>query len=68
MYSAAMPQGSESMRESRHNVAFMCGIILGALIAAVAVLLQTPLSGKETREQLALRLDELRSGGTGEGN
>ena len=55
------------MRESRHNVAFMCGIILGALIAAVAVLLQTPLSGKETREQLALRLDELRSGGTGEG-
>ena len=55
------------MRESRHNVAFMCGIIFGALIAA-AVLLQTPLSGKETREQLALRLDELRSGGTGEGN
>jgi gas vesicle protein len=51
------------MGESRHNVAFMFGIILGALIAAAIVLFQTPLSGKETREQLALRLDELRSGG-----
>jgi gas vesicle protein len=62
--SAAVPQEYDDMRESRHNVAFMCGIILGALIAAAAVLLQTPLSGKETREQLALRLDALRSGGT----
>lgn len=54
------------MRSSQHNVAFMVGIIVGALAAAAAVLLQTPLSGKETREQLALRLDELRSGGEGE--
>ena len=54
------------MGESRHNVAFMFGIILGALIAATAVLFQTPLSGKETREQLALRLDELRSGDAGD--
>ncbi len=54
------------MGESRHNVAFMFGIILGALIAATAVLFQTPLSGKETREQLALRLDDLRSGGAGD--
>ena len=54
------------MGESRHNVAFMFRIILGALIAATAVLFQTPLSGKETREQLALRLDELRSGGAGD--
>jgi gas vesicle protein len=54
------------MGESRHNVAFMFGIILGALIAATVVLFQTPLSGKETREQLALRLDELRSGGAGD--
>lgn len=50
------------MRESRHNVAFMVGVILGALIAATAVLFQTPLSGKETRGQLAQRLDDLRSG------
>lgn len=50
------------MRESRHNVAFMFGIIIGALVAAAVVLLQTPLSGKETREQLGLRLEELRSG------
>ena len=50
------------MRYSQHNVAFMFGIIVGALAAAAAVLLQTPLSGKETREQLAIKLDELRSG------
>jgi gas vesicle protein len=50
------------MRYSQHNVAFMFGIIVGALLAAAAVLLQTPLSGKETREQLAVMLDELRSG------
>ena len=50
------------MRYSQHNVAFMIGIIVGALAAAAAVLLQTPLSGKETREQLAIKLDELRSG------
>ena len=50
------------MRGSQHNVAFMFGIIVGALAAAAAVLLQTPLSGKETREQLAIKLDALRSG------
>ena len=54
------------MLESRHNVAFMLGIIVGALIAAAIVLLQTPLSGKETREQLALRIGDLRSGGAGD--
>lgn len=56
------------MGESRHNVAFMVGVIVGALIAAVVVLLQTPLSGKETREQLALRLNGLRTGGAGDGD
>jgi gas vesicle protein len=54
------------MRESRHNVAFMFGVILGALIAAAVVLFQTPLSGKETRGQLAQRFDDLRSGGAGD--
>lgn len=55
------------MRESRHNVAFMFGIILGAVIAATVVLFQTPLSGKETREQIALRLNDLRAGSLGDG-
>lgn len=55
------------MGESRHNVAFMFGVIVGAIVAAVVVLLQTPLSGKETREQLALRLHDLRAGGAGGG-
>jgi len=54
------------MGESRHNVAFMFGVILGALIAAAVVLFQTPLSGKETRGQIAARIDELRSGGAGD--
>jgi gas vesicle protein len=55
------------MGESRHNVAFMFGIILGAVIAAAVVLFQTPLSGKETRDQITLRLNDLRSGGAGDG-
>jgi gas vesicle protein len=55
------------MGVSRHNVAFMLGIILGAVIAAAVVLFQTPLSGKETRDQIALRLNGLRSGGAGDG-
>jgi gas vesicle protein len=54
------------MGESRHNVAFMFGIILGAVIAAAVVLFQTPLSGKETRDQIALRLNNLRSGDAGD--
>jgi gas vesicle protein len=55
------------MLESRHNVAFMFGVILGAVIAAAVVLFRTPLSGKETRDQIALRLHDLRAGGAGDG-
>ena len=53
------------MTSERHNVAFMVGVILGALAATVAVLFLTPLSGRETRAQLAARIAELRdeSGG-----
>ena len=49
----------------RHNVAFMVGVLLGALGAAVAAALLTPASGKQTREQLAALLADLRSGGEG---
>ena len=40
------------MADERHNVAFMVGVILGALAGAVATLLLTPLSGLQTRSQL----------------
>lgn len=51
------------MSDERHNVAFMVGIILGALGGAVATLWLTPLSGTQTREQLAARLAGLTPGG-----
>lgn len=47
----------------RHNVAFLVGIIAGAAASAVGTLFFTPLSGTETRQQLAARLAALR--GTG---
>jgi gas vesicle protein len=46
----------ETMADEQHNVAFMIGVILGALAAAIAVLFLTPIPGRETREQLAARL------------
>ena len=50
------------MMEERHNVAFMLGVILGALAAAIAAALFTPASGKETREQFSALVSNLRSG------
>ena len=44
------------MASERHTVAFMVGIILGALVGAIATLLLTPLSGTQTRDQLTARL------------
>jgi hypothetical protein len=49
------------MAGERHNVAFMVGVICGAAGAAVAALFRTPLSGRETREQLAARIAEFRA-------
>src|SRR3954447_18481585 len=49
-----------TMVGDRHNVAFMVGVILGALAAALAVLFLTPVPGRDTREQLAARLAGLR--------
>ena len=48
------------MVRERHNVAFIVGVIIGALGAALAVLFLTPVPGRETREQLAARIAELR--------
>lgn len=44
------------MTSERHTVAFMVGIILGALAGAITTLLLTPLSGTQTRDQLTARL------------
>lgn len=53
------------MADERHNVAFMVGILLGALSGGVATLLLTPLSGQQTREQLETQLSGLRARGGG---
>lgn len=47
------------MADEQHNAAFMVGIVLGAVGGAVGTLLLTPLSGKQTREQLGARTSEL---------
>jgi gas vesicle protein len=38
--------------ESRHDFAFMAGVIVGAIAGALATLALTPMSGAETREKL----------------
>lgn len=38
--------------ESRHDLAFMAGVIIGAISGALAALALTPMSGAETREKL----------------
>lgn len=38
--------------ESRHDLAFMAGVIIGAISGAIAALALTPMSGAETREKL----------------
>lgn len=55
------------MATQRHNVAFMFGVIVGALGAALVVLFRAPLSGRETRQQLAARIAEFRDGVEGDG-
>jgi gas vesicle protein len=41
----------------------MFGVLLGAIAATLVVLFRTPLSGRETREQLAARIAGLRGDG-----
>lgn len=43
------------MADERHNGAFMVGIVLGSLAGGIGTLLLTPLSGRQTREQLGAR-------------
>ncbi len=38
--------------ESRHDLAFMAGVVVGAISGALAALALTPMSGAETREKL----------------
>lgn len=52
----------------RHNVAFLVGILIGAIASSLATLLLTPLSGRETRQQLAAKIDEARGTDAGSGD
>ena len=45
--------------ESRHDFAFIAGVIVGAITGALATLALTPLSGPETREKLRERAEDL---------
>lgn len=45
--------------ESRHDFAFIAGVIIGAIAGAVATLALTPMSGNETREMIRSRVGEM---------
>ena len=45
--------------ESRHDFAFIAGVIIGAIAGAVATLALTPMSGNETREMIRSRVNEV---------
>ena len=45
--------------ESRHDFAFIAGVIIGAVAGAVATLALTPMSGNETREMIRSRVNEM---------
>lgn len=45
--------------ESRHDFAFMAGVIIGAIAGAIATLALTPMSGNETREMIRSRVGEM---------
>lgn len=45
--------------ESRHDFAFIAGVIVGAIAGALATLALTPMSGPETRERLRERAGDL---------
>jgi len=50
---AAVRLGIRKRREQRHWTAFFVGILIGAVIGAVAALLTTPKPGREMRDELA---------------
>lgn len=45
--------------ESRHDFAFIAGVIIGAIAGAIATLALTPMSGNETREMIRSRVGEM---------
>jgi gas vesicle protein len=45
--------------ESRHDFAFIAGVIIGAIAGAMATLALTPMSGNETREMIRSRVGEM---------
>jgi len=45
--------------ESRHDFAFIAGVIIGAVAGAIATLALTPMSGNETREMIKARVNEM---------
>lgn len=44
--------------ESRHDLAFIAGVVVGAISGALATLALTPMSGSETREKIRTRAAE----------
>lgn len=45
--------------ESRHDFAFMAGVVIGAVAGALATLAFAPRAGAETRERWRARMDEM---------
>ena len=45
--------------ESRHDFAFIAGVIVGAVAGAIATLALTPMSGNETREMIRGRVGDM---------
>lgn len=45
--------------ESRHDFAFMSGVVIGAVAGALATLAMAPRAGGETRERLRARMQEM---------
>jgi gas vesicle protein len=51
--------GMMHREESRHDFAFIAGVIVGAVSGALVTLALTPMSGTETREKLKERVGDL---------
>lgn len=45
--------------ESRHDFAFIAGVIIGAIAGAVTTLALTPMSGNETREMIRSKVGDM---------
>ena len=45
--------------ESRHDFAFIAGVIIGAIAGAITTLALTPMSGNETREMIRSKVGDM---------